>query len=135
MSINLQALKDELTNDPLARGYAGMDDVQVADSLAVQDRQPNRETLTASMLMGALDEGEYNSLVARGKTYWGLLIQAQTVPLTDIVKTTLSALFPNPSTTRTNLLALLKRTGTRAEELGLGGQPTPSDVANARRLL
>lgn len=131
--MDLAKLKTEITTDPLGRGYAGMDDDAIAASLAVRDRQADRETLDAETLMGALDEAEYNALAARGKTYWGLLVQAGSVPLTAIVKTQLSALFPNPSNTRTNVIALLKRTGSRAEELNLGGQPTASDVANAKR--
>lgn len=131
--MDLQSLKDELINDPLSRGYAAMDDVQAANSLNAPDRQPNRESLTSDQLMGALDENEYNALVARGKKYWDLLVTAGGIPLTTIVKQQLSTLFPDPSNTRTNLLALLKRVGSRAEELGLGSV-TSSNVADARRL-
>lgn len=131
--MNLQALHDELTNDPINRGYSGMGDEAAAESLNAQDREPNREDVTASQLMGALDEGEYNALPARGKTYWTLLVTAGGTPLTSVVKTSLSALFPAGSNTRANLIALLKRTGSRAEELGLG-RVSPSDVANARRI-
>lgn len=130
MAIDLVALKAELEN----ASYAGKSDEECANLLAVRDRRADRTELTAALLMGALDEAEYNALVARGKAYWGLLVSAGSLPLTTIVKQQLSTLFPNPSNTRTNLLALLTRPGTRAEELNLGGQPTPSDVANARRL-
>lgn len=127
--IDLAKLKTELAG----AAYQGKSDEECAAMLAVRDRQANRQELTAGMLMGALDEGEYNALPARGKTYWGLLVNAGSLPLTQIVKQQLSTLFPDPSTTRTNLIALLKQPGTRAEELDLGGQPTTSDIANARR--
>jgi len=55
------------------------------------------------------------------------------LPLTVTVKQELGAIFPAGSQTRTNLIALLKRDGSRADELGLG-HVTPSHVADARRL-
>jgi len=131
--LDLQALKDELTNDPLSRGYSGMGDVQAAESLNTPDRQPDRDTLSASLLMSSLLESEYDALPARGKKYFDLLVAAGEVQVNETTKPQIGQLFPSGSTTRTNLQAALKRDGSRAEELGLG-RVTPSDVADARRL-
>lgn len=127
--MDLAKLKTELA----LPAYAGLSDEAAADAMNRPDKQPDRDSVTSMELMGALDEGEYNSLVARSKTYWGLLLQAGGVAVTPIVKQQLAALFGQGTTTRANLLALLKRTGSRADELGLG-RVTPSDVADAKRL-
>lgn len=131
--MNLQDLKDELTNDPLARGYSGMGDEAAADSLNAPDRQPNRETLDAGLLVASIVRSEYAALQAAEKDYLRLIAMAQSLPLTATVKAELAAIFGQGTTTRANLLALLKRTGSRAEELGLG-RVTPSDVAKAKAM-
>lgn len=129
----LTILKTEITTDPLARGYAAMDDPAVAASLNKPDRQPNRETLTGGMLAASVVRSEFDALSAAVKTYVQTLIGAGEMPVTQQLRTELAAVFGAATTTRANLLALLKRTGTRAEELDLGSV-TPSDVADSRRL-
>jgi hypothetical protein len=76
---------------------------------------------------------EFAALPAADKQYVQLVCQAQTMPLTAALKAELGSVFPAGSATRANLLALLKRPGSRAEELGLGFV-SPSNVADARRL-
>lgn len=132
--MDLVALKSEITNDPLGRGYSGMTDEQIAASLAVHDRQADRESLEAGLLVASIVSSEYIGLSANQKDYVRLIAMASTVPLTASIKTELGAIFPAGSTTRANLIALMKRAGSRADELKLGGNPTPSDVANAKRL-
>lgn len=132
--MDLVALKTELTTDPLGRGYAGMDDEAAANSLALPNRQANRETLDAGMLAASIVQSEYTALTAAQKDYLRLIVSAGTMPLTATVKAELGTIFPAGSGTRANFVALLKRPGNRADELNLGGVPTPSDVADARRL-
>lgn len=129
----LQDLNTELTTDPLTRGYAAMGDEAAADRINVADRQPNRETLESGLLVASIVRAEYTPLAAAEKDYLRLVAMAQQLPLTDTVKAELGAIFPAGSTTRANLVALLKRPGTRGEELGLG-HVTASDVAKARAL-
>lgn len=131
--MNLQTLKTELASDPLDRGYDSMDDVSAAESLNTEDRQADRESLDTGLLVASLVDTEYVGLGAVAKDYLALLASAQSVPLTATVKTNLGRLFPAGSETRANLIALLKRPGSRADELGLG-RVTPSHVADARRL-
>jgi hypothetical protein len=132
--MNLVALKNELTNDPIARGYAALSDEAAAKTFEVNDRQPNRIDLDGGLLVASIVRSEYAALSAGDKDYVRLVALASSLPLTATLKTELGAIFPAGSATRTNLLALLKRPGNRAEELDLGGIPSPSDVANARRL-
>lgn len=133
LEVNLQALKEELDSDPLGRGYSGMSDVAAADSLNTPDRQPDRETLDAGLFVSCLDVSEYVARTTAQREYVQMVVAAGSVPLTANVKTEIGSLFPAGSATRTNILAALKRTGSRAEELGLG-RVTPSHIADARRL-
>lgn len=131
--MNIEALKSELTNDQTSRGYSGMSDELVAKSFARTDRQVDRTEVTGGMIAAAIARTEYAALSAADKQYIQMLIPAQSLPVTATLKAELAAVFPNGSTTRANLVALLKRPGNRADELNLGRIPTPSDVANARR--
>lgn len=131
--MDLQVLKTELTTDPLGRGYAGMSDEQAATSLNTANRQPFRETLTGGMIAASVVLSELAALTPENQNYVIALFGAGEMPLTDNLKSELSAVFPNPSNTRTNLIALLKRPGSRAEELRLG-TVTTSNVADAKRL-
>lgn len=131
--MDLQSLKDELTNDPLTRGYVALSDEEAADRLNVPDREPDRDTLDSGLLVAAIVRAEYDALTAPAKDYLRLIGMAQTLPLTATLKTQLGAIFGAGTATRANLLSLLKRPGSRAEELGLG-RVTPSNVAAAKRL-
>jgi hypothetical protein len=77
---------------------------------------------------------EYTALSAAQKDYLRLVVSGGTMPLTATVKAELGTIFPAGSATRANFVALLKRPGSRADELNLGGNPTPSIVADGRRL-
>lgn len=132
--MDLQKLKTELTSDPLNRGYGAMSDEEAAKTFSVLDRTPNRTDLDGGLLVASIVRSEFAALSAGDKQYVQLVCAADSLPLTATLKSELGAIFPAGSATRTNLLALMKRPGNRAEELDLGGIPTTSDVANARRL-
>lgn len=131
--MDLAALKTELTTDPISRGYGSLSDEQAAESLNAPNRQPNRESLTGGMLAASIVRSELAALATADQNYVRALLPCGDIPLTATIKTELGSIFGVGTTTRTNLLALLKRTGSRAEELGLGFV-TPSNVADARRL-
>jgi hypothetical protein len=128
----LAILKAEITTDPLARGYAAMDDESASKSLNKRDRITERETLTSAILVGSLDKAEYAALTAGDKAYFGLLVNAGEVQPTKPVRQQLKDLFPVGSKTRQEINKALQRDGSRAEELGLGNV-TPSDIADAKR--
>ena len=131
--MDLQALKTELLAGHPGTGPYSANDETAAGQLNATNRQPNRETLDSGLLVASIVRSELTALAAADKEYLRLVAMAQSLPLTATVKAELGAIFPNGSTTRTNLLALLKRPGSRAEELGLGFV-TASNVADARRL-
>lgn len=111
-----------------------MFDEEAAVSLSTPNRQADRETLDAGLLIASIVSAEYVALTATQKDYVRLVAMAQTLPLTANLKAELAAIFGAGTQTRANLVALMKRPGSRADELKLGGHPTPSDVANAKRL-
>jgi len=135
MAIDFTALGNEIKLNPAGLPYAGKKDDQIADILNTPNRQTNRESLDAGSLIASIVRSEFAALAAADKQYVQLIAMAQTMPLTATLKTELGAVFPANSATRTNLVALMKRPGTRAEELNLGGSPTASDVAEAKRLV
>lgn len=130
--MDMAALKNELAQDPLNRGYAGMDDVQAADSLNASGRDVDRDSVTGGEIAASLVRSELAAISAAERAYVFALLSCQAIPLTANFKTELGAVFGPGSATRANVLTLLKRTGSRAEELGLG-HVTTSHVADARR--
>ena len=134
-SEQLQTLRDELDEDPLTRGYSGMGDEAAAVSLNTEDRTVSVESVTPAMFLYGLVKTEWDALTAADRQYLGILLGNGSIDIRtgSQIRVGLLAMFGAQSVTRANLLAMLDRVGTRAEELGLPA-PTPSDVADARRL-
>lgn len=126
--MNLAALKTEIAD----AAYEGLDDVQIADKLNKPDKSVDRDTLTGGDIAAAISRTDYGNLQAADKQYVQMLVAASNLPVTKNLKDELRAMFADASETKKRIVALIKRTGSRAEELGLGSV-TPSDVANARR--
>lgn len=129
--MDLAALKTELTTDPEGLGYTGHDEHD-AGLLNAPTRTPDRESIDSGLLVACISPTDFAALTANQKQYLGLFTNAGSVPLTAAVKQNLAGMFDAGSATRQALVAAMKRTGSRAEELGLG-QVTTSIVANARR--
>lgn len=85
--MNLVILKNELTNDPLSRGYSGMSDEEVSVSLNTINRNPNRNDLTGGMLASSIVRSELASLTNPDQNYIRSLLSAGSMPLTDTLKT------------------------------------------------
>ena len=130
--MNLVALKNELTSGHPATGPYSADDVTAADELNAPNRTPNRDALTGGELGASLVRSELALLTPADQNYVRALITCQSIPLTQNFRNEIQVVFPVGSTTRANVIALLKRSGSRAEELGFGFV-TPSNVADARR--
>ena len=60
-------LQNERTNDPLVRGYSGMDDVQFLASITAVDRVNARTTMSAGEIFEQIDAGEFTALPAGDK--------------------------------------------------------------------
>ena len=140
MAIDLLALKDELTNDPNGYGLPGMGDEAAAEALNLVRVaiQLDRESVPAGEIAQAIKLTEFEAVtVTAAQRQWLLMILGAvgTISVKDTeAKTGLLAIFGVGTTTRTNLVALSTRAASRAEQLGFG-VVTPSDVADARRLI
>lgn len=130
--MDLQKLKAELQDDPLARGYSGMSDSAAAATFAVKGRFIDADTIDGGMIRGAIVWPEYDLLVATQKTKLNAMMAAGPGPFTPALKTELGSMFPAGSATRANFVAMLKKSAiSRGEELGLG-PVGPHHVAEAR---
>lgn len=115
----LQTLHDELTGDPLGRGYSGMSDSQAADSLNTADRSISRATIQTWEIIEATVPAEYDALSAANKQRYQAFVSAGTLdPNGTNVVAAFSSMFAG-TTTLTNLAELQTRPASRAEELGL----------------
>lgn len=141
-------LKTEIDTDPLARGYSGMSDAEVAASLNTVDRPgdvPAKDVKRYLMMVGkwakisdhtvnASDEADRQACIA--------LIDAlkefddfdlQDAAVKSVVEENLDALIPGyiSADDKATILALENNRQSRAQELGLG-RVTEYDVARVR---
>lgn len=126
-------LRDEIVTDPLARGYAGMSDVDVAASLNTVDRERDRDALTGSEVMNAVDDDEWTLLSdAQRQTIWNLAHLGTINPFGMEARLMQSVFNETDSPTIAVLAAMRKEPVSRAVELGLGWA-RPGNVAEARK--
>ena len=124
-------LADELSVDPLGRGYSGMSDQAAADDLnsiypSPDTRTRNRISMTGDEIAQAADPTEYNAL-ANGsgnstddQGHWLVLCARETIdPFATANVQLVIAIFGAASATVTTLQALRVESITRAQELGL----------------
>lgn len=129
--MNYLVLITELTADPLARGYSGMNDAEAAADLNAAYRPTNRTSMTGSEVLNATDKAEYAALPDADRTlYWNLLHLGQLNPFGREAEL-LVDIFGTPSATITNLQNARASLVTRAQELGLG-RVREGDVQRAR---
>lgn len=130
--MDLAALKAELVADPLRRGYSGMKDDAVSATFKVRDRQIDNEFVTGGEIAACIDLADWPLLPAATREYLAAVIAAERLPNTPQLRQQLKNVFVPGSGSDTRIRNLLKRMGTREDELGLGNV-TPSDVADAKR--
>jgi len=119
--MDYKVLRAELTNDPLARGYSGMTDKQVADSLNAIDRDQAVQSIGGQELFEAVVLAEYGALSASEMTLLNAFIDMGTIQVNGTnTKAVLLNMFGVGTTTRNNLAALQTTQISRATELGIG---------------
>lgn len=127
-------LQAEITTDPMALGYAGKSDQQIADLLNSMGtgRVIGRSIVPSQEIIEATVPGEWAALAAAEKQRYQTITGAGEVNLKGPnTRAMLGAMFGAGTQTRTNLVALQTKTVSRAEELGLGFI-YPGHVAKAR---
>ena len=121
------ALKDELADDPLGRGYDAMTDQELVDSLNTADRQRNRTSMTGDEVFQATDPAEFGELpTGSGNTadeqgHWLAFCGRNEIdPFAKANVELVKSIFGNTSATVINLAAARVESITRAVERGLG---------------
>lgn len=131
-------LSDEVNNDPLNIGYAPMTDLQVADSLnsSITEDVP---IVSSGELISGIVRTEYNALDPTDRDYLNIILGAGeqiSVASGSEVRSELMRMFGAASETRDNLMPLLGKSTTRAEQIGLDpnvwGPVTETQVATVR---
>ena len=113
-------LADEVANDPLVRGYSGMTDQELVDSLNTADRSRNRTSMTRSEIMQAVVPAAYNALAGDDLVaFWGLL-SVETLNPFGVEADVMIDIFGSGSATITALGTARVESISRAVEVGAG---------------
>lgn len=146
---SLQALRDEIVNDPNAIGYKVDATTWKGDRVIVElvndlanGATVRRRRVLPSEITASLDLGEYQGLTVASRQYLDLLFQNSDESVGAGIDTTepaifaaLTTLFGPASQTRAALLTKIDRPGSRAEVLwGDGTVVTALQVARAANL-
>lgn len=121
----MQTLYNELHNDPLNWGYAGMTNAQRYAKLTATDtnRTLPRDDVQPSELFAAIARADWPDPASKPKDahiWQTILVGGNAVNMGDpSVRQLVMSVVPNPSSSRTAFLALATKVVSRAEELGI----------------
>lgn len=124
-------LRSEIQSDPLTRGYAGMTDIQVADSLNTVDRTRNRSVITGKEVKERIDVGEWATRTDAQKQIILALCNRDDLDPFGIDATIFQDAMAGATTTLANLNAYRVEDVSRGEEIGFG-VVSEADVYAAR---
>jgi hypothetical protein len=131
--MDLVALKTELTTDPVAIGYAGKSHEDQASLINKPQRTVNREQFSGAELASCLDPVEFAALTAVQRTWVQMLTSSNgMLTLYASLRQDIRAVLATATKSLQKFNQTINRSGSRAEELGLGSVTT-SDVADALR--
>jgi hypothetical protein len=145
---SLQALHDEIVNDPEGAGYSGMEHATIAAAMNDPDHAilagiVDRRHISMEDVRAAVPVGDYDKLTA-DRQEWLRWISGGggSIRVNSQMKESLTKLAANGGiwhdttvSAHTAILALIQYTGSRSEVLfGEGYSVTPSQIANALRL-
>lgn len=122
MSSRAHNIKIELDTDSLARGYAGMTDLQVADDMNTVYRTRDVDTLSASQIFEAIENTDWDTLIDSEKDKVRLVLDLGDkiqISQSSKARTMLQAALGG-TTSATNLGNLVTENISRAEEIGVG---------------
>jgi len=119
--MDIGVLSDELTDDPLTRGYSGMTNLEAADDLNTVYRTRTRDVVSGYEIFNATDDTEYAALTDAQKSSWDALCGIEQIDTASgVAKAREAELFGPGTDTRTNLAAVRSPAASRAVELGIG---------------
>lgn len=123
----MRLLEDEIANDPLDRGYAGMTDAQLLVSLNAETQSRNRTSMTGREVKAAIDATEFAAKSDAQKQQIIELCKRDDLDLFGLDKEILVDIF-GVSTTGTALLAARVESTSRSTEIGWRPTTTMKDL-------
>lgn len=131
--MDYQVLKTEIDTDPLTRGYAGMTDQQVADSLNAVNRTRNRASMTGKEVKDRIDTVDWDTRTdAQKSQLLSLFARDDLNPFGIDAHIFQEAMTGAAGTSVSDLSTYRVENISRGEELGLG-TVSSADVDSARR--
>ena len=135
LSKNLEKLKDEIADDPLGRGYAGMADQAVADDLNTAYRTREVGSFSGDFMFSRTDPTEFGGLTEHKQVLWLSFCSRQSVdPWAANNEEFVKWVFGETAQTVANLGNDRTENITRARELGYN-EITPEWVARCREVI
>jgi len=113
-------LRDELINDPIVRGYAGMTDAQVVVDINLANRSRNRTTMTGREVAAEVVNTAYDALTDAKKEQFLSLIASDDLDPFGLGANVIKDIFGGGSATVSALAAARVEAVSRAVELKLG---------------
>ena len=113
-------LENEITDDPLGRGYAGMNDADLLISLNTVNRNRNRAEVTVREVKAAINVAEYNTRTDAQKQQMIELLKRDDLDLFGLDRDILIDIFGGGSTTVSNLLTARVESISRGVEITWG---------------
>ena len=117
--MSFETLKDEVILDPIGRGYSGMSDQEVVDSLYTVDRPRNRTVMSGSKVLNAIVKAKYLALGDADKDRVWQLLHLGTLDPFGVEADLIVDIFGGGSSTVTALQSARVETISRLVELGL----------------
>ena len=142
MPIDPSALKTELTTDPVGMGYVLATPIEDSDVgnirtlINASGRTVDRELAENREVVEAIRPAEFEALSVEKRDLVLLMLQPVVLDLRNAnIRSAFASAFGAGTTTRTNLIALQTKTGSRAEELfGESVTVGSRDIARALRI-
>ena len=132
MSGQISLLKVEIDSDPLARGYAAMSNIEVANSLNAVDQSKNRLTVPNTEVLEAIVPAHLVALTGDKATrVWGVL-SMDNLSLRGVAAEILKDAFQGKTATLQALAGLRSESVSRANILGYPGKVREGHVEMAR---
>lgn len=132
--MNWQAITEELSGDPLERGYAAMSDAAVVVSLNTADRPRLKTQMSGDQIFQQTVAAEFAALTDIKKQLWLSFTGCDVDPSAAPNVTFVQWVFGAGSATVANLAVARQQLITRREELGLP-ELHAADIARARSMI
>lgn len=129
-----ETLRDELSNDPLGRGYDTMSDSEAAADLNSVYRTRQKASVSGGEVWDRTDPAEFSALVLDLQSKWQRLCAVDSFDPYGPAEELAVDVFGSGSTTISNLADFRVEDISRAAELGLG-EVLSQDVHKAREQL